>query len=129
MFFKMPWFTRGMLERMADFLNPFEQVGGVIGINTLANGLRLDPNGDPYITPYGGLAGVGGAAIRDLALGQCMMWRNCLNPDKAVIGVGGIQLPKHVTDFLQYCDAVKVHTIYKEKRSRVFRELAGDVAA
>jgi len=131
MWLKMPYFpSRGMLRRMAEFINPCEEVGGVVLINTLANGLRLDPTGEPYITPFGGLAGVGGAAIRDLALGQCRMWRdelNTLRSDKAVIGVGGIQTREHARMFLDFVgiDLIKVHTAYREQGAGIFKKLAG----
>ena len=131
MWIKMPYFgSRGLLRRMAEFINPCEEIGGVILINTLANGLRLDPTGEPYITPFGGLAGVGGAAIRDFALGQCSMWLdelNTLRSDKAVIGVGGIQTREHARMFLDFVgvDLIKVHTAYREKGAGVFKELAG----
>jgi dihydroorotate dehydrogenase len=132
---KMPYFpSRSMLRRMAKFLHPFDQVGGIIAINTLPNGLQLDPTGTPYITPFGGLAGVGGAAIRGFALGQCLMWLEewyKLKSDKAVIGIGGIQTKEHAQMFLEHVGVhlIKTHTAFRESDSSIFGKLEGDVAA
>lgn len=128
MWIKMPYFgSRGLLRRMAEFVNQVDEVGGVVAINTLANALVFDPTGKPYIDPYGGFAGKGGAGIRDLALGQCAMWREYLRPDTAVVGVGGIQTREHAQMFLEFVgvDLIKVHTAYCEKGAGVFKELAG----
>lgn len=126
MWLKMPYFpSRGMLRRMAEFINPYEEVGGVVLINTLANGLQLDPTGELYITPFGGLAGVGGAAIRYFALGQCSMWideLNKLRSDKAVIGVGGIQTREHARMFLDFVGAdltKSSHCLPRERRGDI----------
>lgn len=124
---KMPYFgDLSQIIRMAKFINPVEEVGGVVLINTLANALVVDyKTGEPRITPFEGLGGLGGAAIRALALGQCKMWRRHLDPDKAIIAVGGIQLPEHAQEFLKYAHAVKVHTPYREYGSGIFKKLAG----
>lgn len=127
---KMPYFgDLNQIVQMAKFITPVEEVGGVVLINTLANALMIDyTTGEPWITPFEGLGGLGGAAIRALALGQCKLWRKYLRPDQSIIATGGIQLPEHVQAFLEYADAVMVHTALREHGSAIFKRLAGVAA-
>ena len=131
--FKVPYIpSRSMLRRRVEFFDCFEWVGGIIAINTVANTLTLNPlTGKPYIEPFKGLAGLGGAGIRPLALGQCQMLLeeiNDLQSDMVVGACGGIQTPEDKEMFMEgenvQVHFVKLHTAVREFGSEVFDDLA-----
>lgn len=126
--YKLPYFPdRGMLEDTINFFNRFDEFGGVVGINTLANALPLDASGKPRITPFRGLSGMGGDALRELALGQCLMLLDCVRRDACVIGVGGILDYGHASLFLDHVGVplIETHTAVREYGSKIFGELVG----
>jgi len=78
----------------------------VSGINTLAMGVRFqkDKTGKlqrkmqivPQLNGFGGLAGPG---IKDLALGQIVLWREALPDHIQIIGMGGISRGENILEF------------------------------
>lgn len=111
LFLKVSWLDPFSLKRLARMIVddlPVLLVKGMVTINTIANTLSYDEHGNPRITPGGGLAGLGGPAIRQMALGQVAQWRAVLPYRIAVIGVGGIRESSHVADYLDRAGASAV---------------------
>lgn len=122
--------------KVSPFSDPFnlERVGKVIGqsqlvkfvtaINTHPNAFALDTVGKPRITPDGGLAGLGGLAVKPIGLGQVMQWRRVLPSHIGVVGVGGISRGQDVCDYRRVgAVACQIATALLERKVRVFGEI------
>jgi dihydroorotate dehydrogenase (fumarate) len=84
--------------------------------NTFPNTFLLDDEGKPRITPGGGLAGMGGPAMKAVGLGQLQQLRSVLPAPIQLIGVGGISSGQDVIDYLRAgATAVQVTTDYLER--------------
>lgn len=89
------------------------RVEAIVGTNT-EPGRLLKPDGTPYITAKGtdGQGGVGGAALKRLALGNAAHYSRLL-PNKKVIGVGGIRSGDDLDDYLQVgCAGVQIASAF-----------------
>lgn len=85
--------------------------------NTFPNAFLWDEEGKPRITPAGGLAGMGGPAMKAVGLGQLQQLRSILPAPIQLIGVGGICSGQDVLDYLKSgATAVQVVTDYLERR-------------
>ena len=69
-------------------------------MNTIANCRAVDTEGNPIISSPDGLAGMGGPALKWLALGQATQWANLLRDGISIVGVGGVSNGNDVRDFL-----------------------------
>lgn len=68
--------------------------------NTFPNAFAWGEDGQPSITPGGGLAGMAGPAMRAVGLGQVRQFRALLT-QLSIIGVGGIWTGQDVLDYLR----------------------------
>ncbi|MDO8663793.1 MAG: dihydroorotate dehydrogenase [Candidatus Wildermuthbacteria bacterium] len=122
--------------KLSPFSDPFAlgEVAKVIGqsrlvkvvtaSNTFPNALVLDGRGKPRITPGGGLAGLGGPAMKPINLGQVRQLRSLLPERIHIIGVGGIERGGDVFDYEKVgVAAVQIATILFERGPRVFEDL------
>lgn len=95
------------LQRMAEVINCFAGKGSfriaVVTCNTFPNAYA----GRGKITPNDGMAGLSGPAMKPIALGQVMQFRQHLDGRIDVIGVGGITTGDDIIDFL-YAGAAAV---------------------
>lgn len=78
------------LKEVADVISRFGIVKAVVSMNTFPNALLFGKKGCPRITVGEGLAGLGGPAVKPIALGQIKQLRSFLPENVAVVGVGGI---------------------------------------
>ena len=89
------------LERTARVLNGFAGKGtfriAVVTCNTFPNAYL----GEGKIGPNDGLAGLSGQAMKPVALGQVLQFRQQLTSSIDVIGVGGITCGNDIVDFLE----------------------------
>lgn len=89
------------LLRMAAVVNWAQTELGldlaVVTCNTFPNAYA----GPGAIDANAGLAGLSGAALKPIALGQVVQWRRALDPAIPVIGAGGIITGNDVMEFLQ----------------------------
>lgn len=85
------------LVSVAQLLSEFD-LCYVATSNTFPNAFALNPNGKSEITP--GLAGLSGAALKPIALGQVLQFRQKLPARIAVVGVGGVETGRDVLDYL-----------------------------
>ena len=95
-----------LLKEIAKIISQFEMIKAVTTTNTFPNCLDFDEKGKPRTTPAGGLAAMGGGALRPIALGQVKQLRSFLPESIDLIGVGGISGRrdtggKHIEDFEQ----------------------------
>lgn len=86
-----------MLQAAASVIEPFHMVKAVSTINTLAGAYGLDEKGKPVITV--GLAGLSGAPLKHVGLGQILQLRRALPERIALVAVGAIA---HGTDIHDY---------------------------
>jgi dihydroorotate dehydrogenase (fumarate) len=70
----------------------------VTAVNTFPNAITLDRAGRPAVDV--GFAGLGGAALKPIALGQVRQLRSLLPDTVDIIGVGGVASGRDVLDYL-----------------------------
>jgi dihydroorotate dehydrogenase subfamily 1 len=92
-----PYSNPGELKAVAETINQSGKVAAVSTMNTMPNGY-MSKDGSPVISMT--FAGVSGRAIQPIALGQVKQFRDSLNDDIAVIGVGGVETADDVKLFL-----------------------------
>lgn len=102
-------------------------IGAVVTMNTMPNSFAFDGE-SPAISVQQGLAGLAGDAIKPIALGQVMQWRDQLREEIPIIGVGGIRTGQDVREYLRAgASAVQVGTRYYNQGLRVFSELLDEL--
>jgi len=92
-----PYSDTGLLKEVASVVNSSKSViRAVVTCNTFPNAFA----GRENISPNNGLAGLSGPVIKHIGLGQVVQFRQHLDPEVDVIGVGGITTGNDVVDFL-----------------------------
>ncbi len=105
-----PYSNPSDLQRMARIVHE-AGVDIVIACNTFPQGMALDDKFKPVISAGVGRAGVSGPAMKAIALGQVMQWREALPERIAIGGAGGISSGKDVMDYLHVgADYVEIAT-------------------
>jgi dihydroorotate dehydrogenase (fumarate) len=94
-----PYSNPAELAHIAEVINASGKVSAVVTSNTFPNGYQTNA-GEPVIASEFG--GVSGSVMLPISLGQVRQFRNALNEEIAVIGVGGIETAE---DAKQYFDA------------------------
>lgn len=102
----------------------------IVTCNTFPNGLAMNPDDmdKRVITPNNGYAGLGGKALKYIALGQVARFREILDDRFTIIGVGGISSGRDIFEMEQVgADAVQVGTAFFTRDDpRFFVQLAED---
>lgn len=102
------------LESIAKILSHSRCIRGVVTTNTFPNAFA-----DTI-----GLAGLGGSALRHIALGQVYQLRKLLPKRITLVGVGGISSKQHVEQFKAVgADEVQVGSHYFANGPNVFTKL------
>lgn len=102
------------LRSVARIIAGARHVRAVVTSNTFPNAY------DEHI----GLAGMGGAALRHIALGQVRQFRVLLPKRIVIVGVGGISTHEHIRQFHRAgADEVQIGSYYFEKGPGVFAKL------
>lgn len=92
-----PYSDPGLLKEVANIVNGSKSViKAVVACNTFPNAFA----GLENISPNNGLAGLSGPAMKPIALGQVLQFKQHLDSDVDVVGVGGITTGNDVVDFL-----------------------------
>ena len=92
-----PYSDPGMLKEVASIVNSAVSiVKAVVTCNTFPSAYA----GRKAISPMGGLAGLSGPALKPIAIGQVIQFRQHLVPEIDVIGIGGVTVGNDVVDFL-----------------------------
>ena len=92
-----PYSDPGMLAEVAAVLNGHD-VDYVVASNTFPNALVLDASNTPIIGV--GLAGLSGAAMFPIGLGQVYQLRQKLKDSIQIVGAGGISSGAHIRAYL-----------------------------
>ncbi len=124
-----PYLLREVAKVIAERRN---MVQTVVTSNTYPNGYGFKRDGLPLIDANDGYAGIGGEALKHIALGQVRQFRQLLPREIAIIGVGGVSNGKDVKD-LEHAGAsfVQVGTSFFKYGPKVFGEIQaglGEVA-
>src|SRR3989344_2613799 len=125
---KKPWGVK--LSAFFDFVH-FEQAAQIINkypvdfatvINSIGNGLAIDPNSEkPLIKPKGGFGGIGGRYIKYTALANTRKFYELLGSKIQIIGVGGVYSGIDAFEFiLAGASAVQIGTAFLQKGPRIF---------
>ncbi len=93
-----PYSDPGMLAEVAQTIKELP-ISYVATTNTFPNAFVLDENGKPVINV--GLAGMSGAAIKPVGLGQVKQLRQLLPDSVQLVGVGGIANGRDMLDYLR----------------------------
>lgn len=118
-----------LLAKMAQFVNAHGFVDEVVAINTFPNAYAWN-DAQPAITPGGGLAGMSGKALKAIALGHVIQFKQKLNRTIDVTAVGGISSGEDIIDYaLAGVTQMQVGTHYFLHGEKVFSELLQETAA
>ena len=92
-----PYSDPELLKEVAAIVNSTSSaIRAVVTCNTFPNAYA----GKDAISPMGGLAGLSGPALKPIALGQVVQFRQHLVAEIDVIGIGGITTGNDIIDFL-----------------------------
>lgn len=105
-----PYSDPGKLAEVAAALNELP-ISYVVSCNTFPNTLVLDRDNKPVIGV--GLAGLSGAAMLPIGLGQVAQLRKLLREDIQIVGAGGVSSGQHINAYLSVgADAVQASTVF-----------------
>lgn len=92
-----PYSDPGLLKEVTSVVNMASAtIKAVVTCNTFPSAYA----GKDAISPMGGLAGLSGPALKPIAVGQVIQFRQHLVPEIDVIGIGGATVGNDVVDFL-----------------------------
>jgi dihydroorotate dehydrogenase (fumarate) len=92
-----PYSDPGLLKEVASVVNTASAtIKAVVTCNTFPSAYA----GKDAISPMGGLAGLSGPALKPIAMGQIIQFRQHLVPEIDVIGIGGATTGNDIVDFL-----------------------------
>ncbi|RDG26139.1 dihydroorotate oxidase [Lacticaseibacillus paracasei] len=125
-----PYFDLAQFDQMAAILNQFP-LQFVNSINSLGNGLMIDPETDTaLIKPKGGFGGIGGAYAKPIALANVRAFSQRLDPKIQLIGTGGVTNGRDAYDLiLAGASLVQVGTLLQEEGPAVFTRLSRELQA
>lgn len=125
-----PYFDIAHFDQVAEILNKFP-LAFVNSINSIGNGLTIDPETDTVtITPKGGFGGLGGAIAKPTALANVRAFRERLHPEIKVIGTGGVTNGRDVYDLiLAGAEIVEIGTTLYQEGPAVFERLNAELIA
>lgn len=123
-----PYFDVSHIEQMARIISLFP-IHFVVCCNSLGNGLLIDSDTETVrIKPKGGLGGIGGTAIKPIALSNVYQFRKLLPKHVRVVGCGGISTGKDAFEFiLAGASAVQIGTVYYEEGSWCFERIVNEL--
>lgn len=124
-----PYFDLAQFDDMAAILNDFP-LTFINSINSLGNGLMIDPKTDTVLLkPKGGFGGIGGAYAKPIALANVRAFRQRLRPEIVIIGTGGVNTGRDVYELI-LCGAsmVQLGTVFGVEGIPVFSRLLTELA-
>ncbi|WP_022940607.1 dihydroorotate oxidase [Psychromonas hadalis] len=125
-----PYFDMSHFIAMATILNKFP-VKFITCVNSIGNTLIIDPETEsPIIKPKGGFGGLCGDYIKPVGLANVRAFRELLDDDVQIIGVGGI---KNGVDAFEYllagADAVQIATCFEKEGEGCFKRIEDELTA
>lgn len=113
--FSDPYALNQLAESLAELAGESPEFRFVTATNTFPNALALDQHDRPQISM--GLAGLGGPAMKPIALGHVKQLRQLLPEQISLIGVGGVTCGRDLADYLAVgATAVQATTAYCGRR-------------
>lgn len=118
------------LTAFASLVNKFSHIISFVTVcNTFANGLVVDPIGQPHIAFGQGYAGISGPALKPIALGQVHQWRQQIKDEIKICGVGGIGSGQDVLDFYAVgASEVQIGTAFYKGGIRALDRILAELA-
>jgi dihydroorotate dehydrogenase (fumarate) len=111
-----PYFDPVHFHQSADVLRNYPKLRWVTCINSIGNGLYIDPiTEETVIHPKKGLGGLGGSFVKPTALANVKMFRELLPEQVDIIGCGGVLRGMDIFEhILCGASAVQVGTYLQE---------------
>lgn len=123
-----PYFDMSHFIAMAEILKKYP-VKFITCVNSIGNTLIIDPETEsPIIKPKGGFGGLCGDYIKPIGLANVRAFRELLDDNVQIIGVGGI---KNGVDAFEYllagADAVQIATCFEKEGASCFERIEGEL--
>lgn len=125
-----PYFDMAHFDQMAEILNKFP-LTYVNSINSIGNGLYIDPDSDQVvIRPKEGFGGIGGEYVKPTALANVRAFATRLKPEIKIIGTGGILTGQDAYEHL-LCGAtmLQIGTQLQKEGPAIFERIAQELEA
>ncbi|MBR9727037.1 dihydroorotate oxidase [Shewanella intestini] len=124
-----PYFDMSHFIAMANILKRYP-VKFITCINSIGNTLVIDPiTEQPIIKPKGGFGGLCGEYIKPIGLANVRAFRQLLDDDIQIIGVGGISNGVDAFEYLLAgADAVQVATCFEKQGPNCFQRIEAELA-
>ena len=123
-----PFSDFSLLAKIARLLSAARMVKVVTAMNTLPNAFACRNNKELCIDLNGGLAGLGGAAVKQTGLRQVKQLKILLPDRIAVVSVGDIATGQDVLDYLHAgATAVQIATDLLQRGTKVFDNILGEM--
>jgi len=125
-----PYFDMSHFIAMATILKKFP-VKFITCVNSIGNTLIIDPVSErPIIKPKGGFGGLCGDYIKPIGLANVRAFRELLDDDIQIIGVGGIKSGVDAFEYLLAgADAVQIATCFEKQGPSCFERIEGELKA
>lgn len=116
-----PFLDLSFIDEMADIIKKYN-VAYIACINTLGNTMIINPETQkPVIKPKGGFGGLGGRAIKPVALGNVHAFYERLKGKISIMGVGGIETGTDLFEFaLAGANACQIGTMFIKEGTKIF---------
>ncbi len=123
-----PYYKLNDFEKVSDIIKKYK-IDFITTSNSIANALIIDPITETtVIKPNKGLGGLGGKAIKPIALANVKIFYNLLGNEMPIIGVGGISNEEDIFEhILCGASAVQVGTYFQRYGTYVFEWLENDL--
>jgi dihydroorotate dehydrogenase (fumarate) len=125
-----PYFDLVHFEQIASVLKKYPSVKFITCINSIGNGLVIDPKKEQVvIKPKGGFGGLGGTIIKYTTLANVRKFYELLGDKIQIIAVGGITSGVDAFEaILAGASAVQVGTIYMQEGPACFPRIQKELA-
>lgn len=125
-----PYFDLVHFEQIANVLKKYPAVKFITCINSIGNGLVIDPKKEaPVIKPKGGFGGIGGRVIKYTTLANVRKFYELLDDKIQIIAVGGISSGVDAFEaILAGASAVQVGTIYMQEGPSCFLRIQKELS-
>lgn len=125
-----PYFDLVHFEQIANVIKKYPQVKFITCINSIGNGLVIDPKKEaPVIKPKGGFGGMGGRVIKYTTLANVRKFYELLGDSVQIIAVGGVSSGVDAFEcILAGASAVQVGTVYMQEGPTCFLRIQKELA-
>lgn len=124
-----PYFDIIHYEYLSDIIKKYPRINFLTCINSLGNGLIIDPITDlPVIKPKNGFGGIGGCVIKSIALANVNQFYRLLGNKLDIIGCGGVFTGRDAYEhILCGAKAIQIGTKYMMDGINCFQRINGEL--